>query len=199
MLREYEAPTAGPPAPAMLRIPVECDECGYEWLSAARSGRTTCPDCGARIYIPDEMRRRYQLTATPPHVFGGRGSMRPEPKPRPRRTRDERQPTPFDPAPLSHTLQAVVKFLGRDHERERQSQVRETSRSDSSLGFMAQRAAARTYERTTRRTKLRRTTATLACGHLTSLNGPPAAWRRGTSALCPTCDQWHNVVAAREG
>jgi hypothetical protein len=39
------------------RVRVRCP-CGYQWESISRSGRTTCPRCDTRIYIPKALRDR---------------------------------------------------------------------------------------------------------------------------------------------
>jgi hypothetical protein len=39
------------------RVLVRC-ACGYAWESTSRSGRTTCPECDTRIYIPKAVRDR---------------------------------------------------------------------------------------------------------------------------------------------
>jgi hypothetical protein len=38
-------------------IEIECPGCGYAWLSTAKSGKTTCPECGTRVHIPAALRR----------------------------------------------------------------------------------------------------------------------------------------------
>jgi uncharacterized Zn finger protein (UPF0148 family) len=44
-------------ANGVRRVEVNCPGCGYAWQSASRLGRTICPECGERVYIPAELRR----------------------------------------------------------------------------------------------------------------------------------------------
>jgi protein-arginine kinase activator protein McsA len=78
-------------ANGVRRVEIECDGCGYTWQSASRSGRTTCPECGERPYIPAALRREaYEPTpvivddsdAPPPPrgFFGGGKSSRSAPQ-----------------------------------------------------------------------------------------------------------------------
>ncbi len=38
------------------RYDVRCGECGHRWWSVSVSGRTTCGECGARVYVPVSVR-----------------------------------------------------------------------------------------------------------------------------------------------
>ena len=37
-----------------------CPACGKRWLSHAASGRTCCPNCNERIYLPSDARKAAQ-------------------------------------------------------------------------------------------------------------------------------------------
>jgi predicted RNA-binding Zn-ribbon protein involved in translation (DUF1610 family) len=79
-------------AKGVRRVEVDCTSCGRSWQSGSRSGRTTCPECGRRVYIPVALRREaYEPPPVirsdrpePPGGFFGRGrSPRPDTPPMP--------------------------------------------------------------------------------------------------------------------
>ncbi len=101
-------------AKGVRRIEVDCPGCGYSWQSDSRSGRTTCPECGGRVYIPVALRReayepppviRYDGPEPPGGFFGRGRSSRPDTPPMPQfpvgrtLTAQERRDLGFAPEP----------------------------------------------------------------------------------------------------
>jgi hypothetical protein len=92
-------------------IEIESPGCGYTWLSTAKSGKTTCPECRTRVHIPAALGRE-AYDPTPVISYGGPDGYDPDAPTDPEASRREMErvfeemgPLPHDFAPRTLTAQ----------------------------------------------------------------------------------------------
>jgi hypothetical protein len=191
--------------------------CGYVWQSQSRSGRTRCPECRARTYIPVALRRAANYLpddasaeARPGHEYSPyekhsasheaasyfAPATLPKHEPAAVRVVDEPDDTPPQPgglvslAALGAVL--VVGAVAAAWARRRPPRWPVPASPPAPAASPLATSMPTFAHVPARGPSWRSTRAVLACGHTASLGGPPQSWI-GVAVPCTTCGQFANV------